>query len=153
MKLILTADVENVGVAGDSVEVKGGYGRNYLLPRGLAIVATRGALKQVEGIRRTQEAKRVRDIDHANELKNAIEGLESVELQARTASDGAKLFGSVTPGDVAAALKDAGGPNIDKRTLVLPKSHIKSVGKYEVSARLHAGVTAEFTLTVTAAQA
>ncbi len=153
MKLILTADVENVGVAGDSVEVKDGYGRNYLLPRGLAIVATRGALKQVEGIRRTQEAKRVRDIDHANELKGAIEGLDAVELQARTASDGKKLFGSVSAGDVAAALKAAGGPNIDKRTLVLPKSHIKSVGKHEVSVKLHPEVTAAFTLEVVAGQA
>ncbi|QDQ98828.1 50S ribosomal protein L9 [Tomitella fengzijianii] len=153
MKLILTADVENVGVAGDSVEVKDGYGRNYLLPRGLAIVATRGALKQVEGIRRTQEIKRVRDIDHASELKGAIEGLDAVELQARTAADGEKLFGSVTAGDVAAALLAAGGPNIDKRTLVLPKTHIKSVGKYEVSVKLHAGVTAVFTLTVTGAAA
>ncbi|GAA4824268.1 50S ribosomal protein L9 [Tomitella cavernea] len=153
MKLILTADVENVGVAGESVEVRDGYGRNYLLPRGLAIVASRGALKQVEGIRRTQEAKRVRDIDHAGELKGAIEGLDAVELQARTASDGEKLFGSVTAGDVADALRAAGGPNIDKRTLVLPKTHIKSVGEYEVSVKLHAGVTAVFTLTVTGAAA
>ncbi|GAA4802208.1 50S ribosomal protein L9 [Tomitella cavernea] len=108
MKLILTADVENVGVAGESVEVRDGYGRNYLLPRGLAIVASRGALKQVEGIRRTQEAKRVRDIDHAGELKGAIEGLDAVELQARTASDGEKLFGSVA-GDVADALRAMAG--------------------------------------------
>ena len=75
MKLILTAPIEKLGVPGDVVEVKDGYGRNYLLPRGLAIVATRGAEKQVEGIRRSQEAKRVRGLDHANELKQALEGL------------------------------------------------------------------------------
>ena len=62
MKLILTADVDKLGVAGDIVEVKAGYGRNYLLPRGLAIVATRGAEKQIEGIRRAQEARAIRDL-------------------------------------------------------------------------------------------
>ena len=71
MKLILTADVDNLGAPGDTVEVKDGYGRNYLLPRGLAIVATRGAQKQVEGIRRAQEARAVRGLEHAQELKAA----------------------------------------------------------------------------------
>ncbi|MFD6108325.1 50S ribosomal protein L9, partial [Nocardia salmonicida] len=75
MKLILTADVDNLGAPGDLVEVKDGYGRNFLLPRGLAIQATRGAQKQVDGIRRAQDARKVRDLDHANELKQAIEGL------------------------------------------------------------------------------
>ena len=72
MKLILTADVDNLGAPGDTVEVKDGYGRNYLLPRGLAIVATRGAEKQVDGIRRAQEARAVRGLDHAKEIKAAI---------------------------------------------------------------------------------
>ena len=150
MKLILTADVENVGVAGDAVEVKDGYGRNFLLPRGLAIYATRGALKQVEGIRRSQEERAVRDLDHANELKAAIEGLESVSLKVRTAANGKKLFGSVTPSDVAAAIKAAGGPKVDKRSLELPKSHIKSTGKHEVFVKLNADVTAKFNLEVVA---
>ena len=75
MKLILTAEVDHLGVAGDTVEVKDGYGRNYLLPRGLAIVATRGAQKQAEEIRRAREVKTVRGLEHANELKTAIEGL------------------------------------------------------------------------------
>ena len=110
MKLILTADVDNLGAPGDTVEVKDGYGRNYLLPRGLAIVATRGAEKQVEGIRRAQEARAVRGLDHAKELKAAIEGLESVTLTVKTAGGSGKLFGSVTVADVAAAIKAAGGP-------------------------------------------
>ncbi len=88
MKLILTADVDNLGAPGDTVEVKDGYGRNYLLPRGLAIVATRGAEKQVAGIRRAQDARKVRDLDHANELKQALEGLESVSLSVKTAGTG-----------------------------------------------------------------
>ncbi len=110
MKLILTAAVENLGEAGDIVVVKDGYGRNYLLPpRGLAIKATRGAEKQVEGIRRAQEAREVRGLEHANELKQALEGLAAVSLDVKT-HDSGKLFGSVTAADVAGAIKTAGGP-------------------------------------------
>ncbi|AVH21577.1 50S ribosomal protein L9 [Nocardia cyriacigeorgica] len=151
MKLILTADVDNLGAPGDTVEVKDGYGRNYLLPRGLAIVASRGAQKQVEGIRRAQDARRVRDLDHANELKQAIEGLESVSLSVKTAGTG-KLFGSVTQADVAAAVKSAGGPVLDKRSIDLPKSHIKSTGKHKISVHLHPDVVATFDLDVVAAE-
>ncbi|MGV9581865.1 50S ribosomal protein L9 [Nocardia farcinica] len=150
MKLILTADVDNLGAPGDTVEVKDGYGRNYLLPRGLAIVASRGAQKQVEGIRRAQEARRVRDLDHANELKQVIEGLSAVSLSVKTAGTG-KLFGSVTQSDVAAAIKAAGGPVIDKRSIELPKSHIKSTGKHTIAVHLHPDVTAKFDLQVDAA--
>ncbi|WP_040839199.1 50S ribosomal protein L9 [Nocardia brevicatena] len=149
MKLILTADVDNLGAPGDTVEVKDGYGRNYLLPRGLAIVASRGAQKQVEGIRRAQEARRVRDLDHANELKQAIEALESVSLSVKTAGTG-KLFGSVTQADVAAAVKSAGGPVLDKRSIELPKSHIKSTGKHQVNIHLHPDVVARLSLEVVA---
>ncbi|MBY8851274.1 50S ribosomal protein L9, partial [Saccharothrix sp. MB29] len=78
VKLILTADVTGLGGPGDIVEVKDGYGRNYLLPRGLAIAATKGAAKQVEVIRRAQETRRVRDLDHAKEIKSSLEGLGSV---------------------------------------------------------------------------
>ncbi|MGW0046436.1 50S ribosomal protein L9 [Nocardia cyriacigeorgica] len=151
MKLILTADVDNLGAPGDTVEVKDGYGRNYLLPRGLAIVASRGAQKQVEGIRRAQDARRVRDLDHANELKQAIEGLESVSLSVKTAGTG-KLFGSVTQADVAAAVKSVGGPVLDKRSIDLPKSHIKSTGKHKISVHLHPDVVATFDLNVVAAE-
>jgi len=148
MKLILTADVDNLGVPGDTVEVKDGYGRNFLLPRGLAIAATRGAEKQVEGIRRAQEARQVRGLDHANELKQAIEGLESVRLAVKTAGGSGKLFGSVTQADVAGAIKAAGGPIVDKRSITLPKSHIKSTGTHGVVVNLHPDVTAKFDLNV-----
>src|SRR6201999_2030984 len=103
MKLILTAEVDLLGTAGDTVEVKDGYGRNYLLPRGLAIVASRGAERQAEAIRRAREVKPVRGLEHANELKAALEGLGTVDLPARTASDTGKLFGSITPADVVGA--------------------------------------------------
>ena len=150
MKLILTAEVEHLGTAGDAVEVKDGYGRNYLLPRGLAIVATRGAQRQAEDIRRAQELKSVKSLEHANELKTALEGLDGVELSVKTAGDSGKLFGSVSAADVVAAIKKAGGPTLDKRTVQLPKAHIKSVGTHSVTIRLHHDVAATVSLNVVA---
>ncbi|MGE2728207.1 50S ribosomal protein L9 [Mycolicibacterium vaccae] len=150
MKLILTAEVEHLGTAGDLVEVKDGYGRNYLLPRGLAIVATRGAQRQADDIRRAQELKSVKGLEHANELKQALEALESVELAVKTAGDSGKLFGSVTASDVVGAIKKAGGPNLDKRTVQLPKAHIKTVGSHPVTVRLHPDVNATVSLNVVA---
>jgi large subunit ribosomal protein L9 len=150
MKLILTADVDHLGSPGDTVEVKDGYGRNYLLPRGLAITASRGAERQADEIRRARETKTVRDLDHAKELKTAVEGLGPVALAVRASGDGGKLFGSVTTSDVVAAIKKAGGPNLDKRTVQLPKSHIKSVGNYPIALRLHADVDAVVSLSVVA---
>ncbi|MBV5246289.1 MULTISPECIES: 50S ribosomal protein L9 [Mycolicibacterium] len=150
MKLILTAEVEHLGVAGDTVEVKDGYGRNYLLPRGLAIVATRGAQRQADDIRRAQELKGVKGLEHARELKTAIEALESVELSVKTAGDSGKLFGSVTAADVVSAIKKAGGPNLEKRTVDLPKAHIKSTGTHPITVRLHPDVNAALSLNVVA---
>jgi large subunit ribosomal protein L9 len=150
MKLILTAEVEHLGIAGDTVEVKDGYGRNYLLPRGLAILATRGAQRQADEIRRAREIKQVRDLDHAKELKAAIEGLGAISLPAKTAGDSGKLFGSITAADVVAAIKKAGGPNLDKRSVVLPKSHIKTVGTHKVEVHLHSGLNATVTLDIVA---
>jgi large subunit ribosomal protein L9 len=150
MKLILTAEVDKLGEPGDTVEVKDGYGRNFLLPRGLAIVASRGAQRQADEIRRARETKTVRGLEHANELKAAIEGLGSVPLSMRTAADSGKLFGSVTAADVVSALKKAGGPNLDKRTVELPKGQIKSVGTYQIAVRLHPEVDAALALDVVA---
>ncbi len=150
MKLILTTEVEHLGSAGDAVEVKDGYGRNYLLPRGFAIVATRGAQRQADEIRRAQELKSVKSLEHANELKAAIEGLGTVELSVKAAGDSGKLFGSVTAADVVAAIKKAGGPNLDKRTVNLPKAHIKAVGTHPVAVRLHPDVDASVSLNVVA---
>ncbi|GLY48298.1 50S ribosomal protein L9 [Lentzea sp. NBRC 102530] len=151
MKLILTADVSGLGAPGDIVEVKDGYGRNYLLPRGLAIVATRGAQKQIQVITRAQDTRRVRDLDHAKEIKAALEGLGGVTLTAKAASGSKKLFGSVTNADVAAAVKSAGGPVLDKRAIELP-GHIKTTGKHSVTVRLHPEVTVALPLNVTAGE-
>ncbi|MFG3604155.1 50S ribosomal protein L9 [Micromonospora chersina] len=145
MKIILTQEVSGLGAPGDIVEVKDGYGRNYLLPQGFAIAWTKGAEKQVTVIKRARAAREIRDLDHANEVKAQIEGLK-VNLKAR-AGDGGRLFGSVTPAEIVDAVKAAGGPTLDRRRLVLP-SHIKSLGAYPVSIRLHPEVTAKFDLNV-----
>lgn len=150
MKLILTADVDHLGSPGDTVEVKDGYGRNYLLPRGLAIMATRGAERQAAEIRRAREIKAVRGLEHANELKTAIEGLGPIEIPVKAAADTGKLFGSITAAAVVGALKKAGGPSLDKRVVQLPKSHIKTVGSHQVTLELHPEVTAAVTLNLVA---
>jgi large subunit ribosomal protein L9 len=149
MKVILTQEVSGLGTPGDVVEVKGGYGRNYLLPQGFAIPWTKGAEKQIVLIKRARSAREIRDLGHANEVKAQLESLK-VTLTAR-AGDGGRLFGSITPTEVADAVKSAGGPDVDRRRLELP-GHIKSVGTYNVSLRLHPEVTARFDVTVAAAK-
>ena len=148
MKLILTADVPTLGAPGDLVEVKDGYGRNFLVPQGLAIAATRGAEKQVATIRRAREARTVRDLQHANEIKQALQDL-SVTLPARAGSEG-KLFGSVTAADIAAAIAKAGGPKLDKRSIVI-KNAIKSTGNHSVSVKIHGDVDANLSVAVVSA--
>jgi large subunit ribosomal protein L9 len=147
MKLILTREVSGLGQPGDIVEVADGYGRNYLVPRGAAINWTKGAEKQISQIRRAQDAREVRGLDHANELKAQLERL-SVRLTAR-AGDGGKLFGSVTEVDVAAAVKAAGGPLVDKKRVNLP-GHIKTTGAHTVTIELHPDVVATVPVTVAA---
>jgi len=148
MKLILTAAVDKLGIAGDVVEVKDGYGRNFLVPRGYAIGWTRGGEKQIDGIKRSRDAREIRGIDHAQEVRVQIEGL-SVELPVR-AGDTGKLFGAVTASDVAGAIKKAGGPSVDKRSIEISKP-IKLVGTHTVGVKLHDGVTAHVPLSVVAA--
>ena len=148
MKLILTAEVDHLGEAGDTVEVKDGYGRNFLLPRGLAIVASRGAQKQADDIRRSREAKTVRDREHADEIKAAIDALGAIPLPMKAAGDAGKLFGSVTAADVVNAVKKAGGPSLDKRSVRLPKAHIKETGSHTVAVHLHPEVDVAITLDI-----
>jgi large subunit ribosomal protein L9 len=148
MKLILTTDVPGLGAPGDIVEVRDGYGRNFLLPQSKAIVATKGAEKQVATIKRAQLAREIRGTEHANQVKQALEKL-TVSITARTTGDGTKLFGSITTIDVAAAIKAAGGPSVDKRTIETG-GHIKSIGSHPVSVKLHPGVTANVALVVKA---
>jgi large subunit ribosomal protein L9 len=147
MKLILTAAVDNLGVPGDTVEVKAGYGRNFLLPRGYAIPATRGAEKQVENIRRAQQDKVIRDLDHAREVKAEIDHLSNVTVNVRTSEQG-NLFGSVSAEDVSAAVKAAGGRELDKRSIVLNQGDVKKTGSYNVEIKLHPQVVASLNFKV-----
>lgn len=145
MKLILTQELAGLGTAGDVVEVKDGYGRNYLLPRGYAIRWTKGAEKEVVSIRRARSAREIRDRGQADEVAEQLSGLD-VRLSAR-AGAGGRLFGSVTPAEIVEAVKAAGGPALDRRRLELPGT-IKSTGSHQVRVRLHPEVTASFDLAV-----
>ncbi len=149
MKVILKQEVTGLGAPGDIVDVKDGYGRNYLLPQGFAIPWTKGAEKQILLIKRARSTREIRDLGHATEVKTALETLD-VKLSVRAGSGG-RLYGSVTPADVATAVKAAGGPDLDRRRLELP-SHLKSVGEHKVRVKLHPEVSATFTLTVVAAK-
>ena len=150
MKLILTAAVDTLGEPGDIVEVKGGYGRNFLLPRGLAIPATRGAEKQIEDIKRAQAARQVRDLDHAKELRDTLDQLTGVQVKVRT-SEAGKLFGSVQPADIADAVKAAGGPDLDKRRIEVPKGLVTKTGGYQVKVKLHDDVEGKVNFEVVSA--
>ena len=147
MKIILTQDVSGLGAPGDVVEVKDGYGRNFLMPRGFAIAWTRGGEKQVVQIKRAHKVREVRDMSHANEIKQALEALV-ITLPAR-AGDTGRLFGSITTTDIADAVKAAGGPVLDKRKVTLA-SPIKMVGRHTAKVEIHDGVTATITLEVVA---
>jgi large subunit ribosomal protein L9 len=149
MKLILTAAVNKLGVAGDVVDVKPGYGRNFLLPQGFAISWTKGAEKQIDGIKRARDAREIRGVEHAQQVREQLEKL-AVTVDARTAGASGKLFGAVTAADVVAAVKKAGGPAVDKRAVVIGKP-IKSVGDHTVGIKLHDAVTAHITVAVAAA--
>ena len=145
MKLILTQEVPGLGAPGDVVEVKDGYGRNYLVPRGFATAWTKGGEKQIAQIKRARDARGIRDLGHAEEVKKQLEALK-VTLATR-AGDGGRLFGSITPADVADAVKAAGGPVVDKRKLSIAQP-IKTVGAHTVGLRLHPEVEASITVTV-----
>ena len=139
MKLILTQEVAGLGAPGDVVDVKDGYGRNYLVPRGDAIRWTKGAEKQIASIKRARDVRQIHDLDHASDVKAQLEAL-TVTLAAR-AGEAGRLFGSVTVGDVADAVKAAGGPDVDKRRIEIG-TPIKTVGAHQVSIRLHPDVAA-----------
>lgn len=145
MKVILTQEVRSLGAPGDVVEVADGYGRNFLLPRGLARPATDGALKQVATIRRTRELREIADREKAEEVANQIASL-TIRIPAK-AGDQGRLFGQVTPATVAEAVAKAGGPKVDKRRLHF-EGPIKHLGMHPVSLRLHPEVEASFQIEI-----
>ena len=149
MKLILTQEVSGLGSAGDIVEVKDGYGRNFLIPRGFAIRWTKGGERTVESIRKARSSREVRDLDHAQEIKARLEGT-TVNLPVR-AGEGGRLFGAVTVNDIAGAINSAAGEKdaIDKRKIILGNP-IKSLGSHQVTVKVHDDVDATVNLNVVA---
>ena len=139
MKVILTNEVTGLGAPGDVVEVAGGYGRNYLVPRGLAMPWTRGAEKQIDLIKRARAARDIRGLDDAKEAVKRLSAL-TVQLNVRAGAQG-RLFGSVSASDIAEAVRKAGGPELDRRRIEIG-TPIRTVGTHQVTVRLHSEVTA-----------
>ena len=147
MKLILTQEVSGLGTPGDVVEVKAGYGRNYLVPRSLAMPWTRGSEKQIEMIKRARSAREIRGLDDA---KEAAARLGSMRIRLHTrAGTGGRLFGSVSTADIVSAVKAAGGPALDKRKIEV-RNPIKTIGAHQVAIRLHPEVSATLSVEVSA---
>jgi large subunit ribosomal protein L9 len=147
MKLILTQEVTGLGAPGDVVDVAPGYGRNYLIPRGFAMQWTRGGEKQVEQIKRARAVREIRTLEEAQSAAGRLERL-TVRLKRKAGSNG-RLFGSVGPADIAAAVKEAGGPDVDKRKIVVTDP-IKTAGAHRVQVRLHSEVSADVKIDVQA---
>jgi large subunit ribosomal protein L9 len=147
MKLILTQEVSGLGTPGDVVEVKDGYGRNYLVPRGLATAWTKGGEKQVAAIRKARQSRAVASLEEAQRIRQSLEA-KPVRVGVRAGASG-RLFGAVTPADVAAAIVAADGPQVDRRKVELTNP-IKTVGDYTAHVRLHPEVQAQVTLRVVA---
>jgi large subunit ribosomal protein L9 len=143
VRVVLRDDVENIGRKGDLIEVTDGFARNYLVPRGLAMKATKGVVQQAEAMRRNREARDARDREAAQALADQLSG-RRIELRAR-AGDGGRLFGSVTSADVADAVRAQTGVELDRRKTQLAEP-LKELGAVEVPVKLHSDV--EVTLTV-----
>ena len=147
MKVILTHEVTGLGTAGDVVDVKPGYARNFLYRRGLATQWTKGAQKQVDALAAGRAARAVQSLEEAQSIKGNLEA-QQVTVSAHAGQSG-RLFGAVTSRDVAEAVKADGGPDLDRRTIEIP-TPIKSIGPAEALVRLHPEVQAKVTLDVVA---
>ncbi|MBV7363152.1 50S ribosomal protein L9 [Actinomycetaceae bacterium TAE3-ERU4] len=140
MKLILTHDVENLGAAGDVVEVKDGYGRNYLVPRKLAVKWTKGAGAQLEQMAAARRKREIASLEDARAVRDSLNG--KVVRISRSATEAGRLFGAVSSADIADSIKEQLGQSIDRRKVVIP-STIKSVGAYDVTVNLMSDVSAK----------
>jgi len=147
MKVILTHEVSDLGAAGDVVDVKDGYARNFLFRRGLATAWTKGGQKQVDAIAKGRATRAVKSLEEAQLIKGNLES-KSVTVPAH-AGQGGRLFGAVSTADIAAAVKAAGGPELDKRTIEVP-TPIKTTGTHAAMIRLHPEVRATIELEVVA---
>ncbi|MET0629012.1 MAG: 50S ribosomal protein L9 [Acidimicrobiia bacterium] len=147
MKVVLRDDVESLGNKGDIVDVADGYARNYLVPRGLALKATKGVVAQAEAMRRNREAREVRDRGAAQELAARLTS-SPVQVKAR-AGEGGKLFGSITSADIAAAVQAATGVELDRRKITLAEP-LRELGDAQVPVKLHAEVDVVLAVSVVA---
>lgn len=147
MKIVLREDVEALGKRGDLLEVADGYARNFLVPRGLAIKATKGVVAQSESMRRSREVKESRDREAAQALAVQLGG-QTIEVKAR-AGEGGKLFGSITASDVAEAVLTQTGIELDRRKVVLDEP-IRELGDAQVQVRLPAEVVVAVAVVVVA---
>jgi large subunit ribosomal protein L9 len=148
-KLILTHEVSGLGSAGDVVDVKNGYARNYLIPQGFAVAWSKGGEKQVEDIRAGRAARELATIEEAQDLKMKLENA-TIQLTVKAGQDG-RLFGSVRPADVASAVQAQGVGALDKRKVEVPAT-IKTVGDHEATVRLREDIVATISLKVVAAK-
>ena len=147
-KIILTHEVTGLGAPGDVVEVKDGFARNFLVPRGLAHVWSRGAEKQITSIRKARKAREIETLEEAKSIRDALQA-KTVVVTAK-AGNGGRLFGAVTTSEIAEAVKAAGAPAVDKRKVEVGQP-IKALGDHTVQVRLHPEVTATIAVRVVAA--
>jgi large subunit ribosomal protein L9 len=146
-KIILTNEVSGLGSAGDVVEVKNGYARNYLLPRGFAVMWSKGGEKQVAQIKAGRDARALATAEEAQAFKDSLQAA-TIRLAVK-AGVGGRLFGAVKTGDVAAAVAAAGLGEIDKRKVAF-FAPIRTTGTYEATVKLHSDMVATLKLEVVA---
>jgi large subunit ribosomal protein L9 len=147
MKVLFKKDVPDVAKAGQVKDVADGYARNFLIPRGFAVAATAGALKQISEVQALAARHAGEEEQVARKLKQRLEA-QPIVIEAKAGSQG-RLYGSVTTADVAGALQKQLGVTVERRDLDMPE-HIRLIGSYQVSARLHRAVTATLTVEVRA---
>lgn len=145
MELILKKDVDNLGFTDDLVTVKPGYGRNYLIPQGMAVIATKGAKKQLAETIKQRQHKEANNIKAAQKMSEKASSMD-LKIPAKT-GEGDKLFGSVTTADVSDALAKE-GVEVDKKYITVAGGNVKRLGQYEATIRFHREVTSTFTFEV-----
>ena len=150
MNVILLENISNLGSLGDQVNVKAGFGRNYLIPQGKAVPATKDNVAQFEARRAELEAAAAELAGAAESRAEAINALEVLNIEA-TAGEEGKLFGSVGTRDIAEAVT-AAGCEIDKSEVRLPEGALRELGEYEIAIQVHSHVTATINLSVVAAE-
>lgn len=147
MKVLLRKDITGVGRRGDIVSVSSGHARNFLLPRGLAIVATDGAVVQATSMRRARDLREAADRESAQAIVAEL-AKRTIQIQAKAGSEG-RLFGSVTATDIAQAVDAQAGISLDRKSIEI-SSPIRTVGDHSVTVELFAGITGTISLTVSA---